>query len=73
MYRSSEVITATLFPEDFVVDLSGREVIPFRHRRPGEALVMPQIKVRFGAVIGDEYLTVLKRAHGTGVNIDIGV
>ena len=73
MYRSPKVITPALFPKDFVIDLAGREVISLRHRRPSKALVMPQIKIRLGAVVGDEDLTVLKRAHGTGVNIDIGI
>ena len=73
LYRSPKVITATLFPKDFVIDLAGREVISLRHGGPGKALVMAQIKIRLGAVIGDEDFTVLKRAHSTGVNIDIGI
>ena len=36
-------------------------------------LVVAQIQVSFGAVIGDEHLAVLIRAHGTGIHIDIRV
>ena len=38
-----------------------------------EALVVPQVQVGFRAVLGDEDLAVLVRAHGAGVHVDIGV
>ena len=34
---------------------------------------MAEVEVRFGAVIGDENLTVLKRAHGAGIDIEVGI
>ena len=34
---------------------------------------MAQIQVRFSTVIGDEDFPVLVRAHGTGIDIDIGI
>ena len=34
---------------------------------------MAQVEVRFGAVIGHIDFSVLKRAHGAGIDIDIGI
>ena len=39
----------------------------------GEALVVAKIQVRFGAVVGDEDLAVLKGRHGAGVDVEVGV
>ena len=34
---------------------------------------MPQIQIRFAAVLGHVHFAVLIGTHGTGVHIDIGV
>ena len=34
---------------------------------------MAQVEVGFRAVVGDEHLAVLKRVHGAGVDVDVGV
>ena len=34
---------------------------------------MAEIKVGLGAVVGDEHLAMLKRTHGAGVDVDVGV
>ncbi len=34
---------------------------------------MPQVQVGFSTVIGDKYLAVLQRAHGTRIHVDVGV
>ena len=39
----------------------------------GEALVMAEIEVGLGAVVGDEHLAVLIGAHGSRIDIEIGV
>mmetsp|Transcript_22560 Transcript_22560/g.36736 ORF Transcript_22560/g.36736 Transcript_22560/m.36736 type:complete len:329 (-) Transcript_22560:631-1617(-) len=39
----------------------------------GEPLVMAQIKIGFGPVIGHEHFTMLKRRHRAGVDVQIGV
>src|SRR4029450_5552501 len=58
---------------DALIDLAGGPVrIPCRNG-VGEALVMPEIQVGFAAVVGDEDLAVLVRAHRARVHVDIGV
>ena len=39
----------------------------------GEALVVAEVEVGFGAVVGHEDLAVLERAHGARVDVQIRV
>ncbi len=73
LYRATEIIATTLAPQHLLVDLAGGEVVATRHAGAHETLVMPEIEVGFGAVLGHEHLPVLERAHGAGVDIDVGV
>jgi hypothetical protein len=38
-----------------------------------EALVVPEVEVGLGAVVGDEHLAVLERAHRARVDVDVRV
>ena len=38
-----------------------------------KALVVAQVQVGLGAVVGDKHLAVLERRHGPRINIQIGV
>ena len=38
-----------------------------------QLLVVAEVQVGFGAVVGDEHFAVLKRAHGPGVDVQIGI
>ena len=38
-----------------------------------EALVVAEIEVGLGAVLGDEDLAVLERAHGARIHVDVGI
>ena len=42
-------------------------------RPPGEALVMAEVEIGLGAVVGDENLAVLVRRHRARIDIEIGV
>ena len=37
------------------------------------ALVVAEIEVRLGAVVRHEHLAVLERAHGAGIDVDVGI
>ena len=56
-----------------VVDATGGEVVVLGHAGADEPLVVPQIEVGLGAVMGDEHLTVLERAHGARIDVDVRV
>ena len=44
-----------------------------RRRPPGEALVVAEIEIGLGAVVGHEHFAVLIRRHRSGIEIEIGI
>ncbi len=68
-----EVVAAALLLDDRQVDLPGRPVVVPGRDLIGEALVVPEVEVGLGAVVGDVDLAVLVRAHRPGVDVDVGV
>ena len=69
----AEVVAAPLAPDHRVVDAARREVGGARGVLVGEALVVAEVEVGLGAVLGDEHLAVLERAHRPRVDVDVGV
>ena len=69
----AEVVAAALLEDDLLVDAAGGEVVVAREGRVGEALVVAQIEVGFGAVVGDKDFAVLEGRHGSGIDVEIGV
>src|SRR6266571_2956622 len=73
LHGAPEVIAAAFFSYHRVVDLAGGEVVVPVHPGRLEALVVAQIEVGLGAVLGDEHLPVLERAHRAGIDVDVRV
>jgi hypothetical protein len=73
LHRLAQVVAAALFFEHALVDLAGGEVVGLLHARGDEALVVAQVQVGFGAVVGDEHLAVLEGRHGARVHVDVRV
>src|SRR6185369_7929472 len=73
LYCSAEIIAATLLLYDREVDLTGGEVAFFREPGRRIALVMAEIEIGLCAVIGYEYLSMLERRHGAGIDIDVRI
>jgi hypothetical protein len=73
LHRPAQVLAAALLVDDRLVDLAGREVVTPRRRDRHEALVVAQVQVGLGAVVGDEDLAVLKRVHRARIDVDVGV
>ena len=69
----AEVVAAPLLGEDVLVDAPGRDVVLARRRTPGEALVVAEIEIGLGAVVGDEHLAVLVRRHRSRIDVEIRV
>ncbi len=68
--------------EELALALASQHRVPDRSRRMArvprevlvdEALVVPDVEVGLGAVLGDEDLAVLERAHRARVDIQVGV
>ncbi len=73
LHRGAEVVAAPLAADDRVVDGARGDVGRPRGVLVGEALVVAQVEVGLGAVLGDEHLAVLERAHRPRVDVDVGV
>ena len=69
----AEVFAAALLGDDRRIHLAGGDI-----RRPGqvaveEPLVVADVEVGLGAVLGDEDLAVLERVHGARVDVEVRV
>src|SRR6267143_301160 len=73
LHGAAEVVAAALFSYHRVVDLASGEVVVPVHSGRLEALVVTQIEVGLGAVLGHEHLPVLERAHRAGIDVDVRV
>ena len=71
--RAAAEVAPALLLENAPVDFSRGHIGVLRQAFINEALIVAQIQVRLSAVVGDEYLSVLDRIHGAGVNVDVGV
>ena len=69
----AEIVAAPLLGDDVLVDAAGGDVVLARSPDAGEALVMAEVEVGLGAVVGDEDLAVLVRAHRPRIDVEIGV
>ncbi len=69
----AEVIAAAFFGEDGFVDAAGGPVIVAGKLGVGEALVVAEVEIGFGAVFGDEDFAVLEGAHGAGIDVKVRV
>src|SRR5690606_24005662 len=73
LHGLAKVVAPAFLAQHRFVDLAGGEIVHLAHLGRDETLVMAQVEVGFGAVFRDEHLAVLERAHGAGVDVDIGV
>ncbi len=73
LHRGPEVFTAALFRDHVQVDPARGHVVELRQRAVDEPLVVAEVEVRFGAVVGDEHFAVLERRHRAGVDVEVRV
>ena len=73
LHRFAQIVAPTLFVEHAFVDLAGGEIIGLAHAGFHKALVVAQVEVGLGAVVGDEHLAVLQGRHGARVDVEIGI
>ena len=73
LHGSAEEVAAALARDKRLVDGALREVGLARKGLVDEALVMAQVEVAFVAVVGNEDLAMLERAHGTRINVQVRV
>ena len=73
LYGTSQIIAAALFIDNGQIDLACRHIGALRQIDINKTLIMAQIKVSLRAVVGNENLAVLIRAHRARVHIDIRI
>ena len=73
LHRRAEEVAAPLLGDDLLIDAPGGDVVLPVGAAAGEALVMAEVEVGLGAVVGDEHFAVLGRAHRARIDIEIGV
>ena len=71
--RSAQIVAPALPVQNGPVDLAGGDGGVAGEVLVHEPLIVTQIQIRLGAVVGDKDFSVLIGAHGAGVHIDIGV
>src|SRR5690606_10508201 len=71
--RVAQVLAAALLGDDGRVHDAGRHVRARVEVDVEEALVVADVEVGLGAVLGDEHLTVLERVHRPGVDVEVRV
>src|SRR5439155_26067344 len=71
--RLTEIIAAALFVDYREIYSPRGPVVSLRQMRVREALVMAQIEIRLRAIVGNEDFAMLKRRHGSRIDVDIRV
>ena len=69
----AEVGARALLRDHARVHAARGHVVGLRHGHAEVALVVAQVEVGLGAVVGDVHLAVLERVHGPRVDVDVGV
>jgi hypothetical protein len=73
LHGLAEVVAAAFLLEHRLIDLAGGEVVHLAHAGGDEALVVAQVEVGLGAVVGDEHLAVLERRHRARIHVDVRI
>ena len=73
LHRRAEVLAFALFAQHPVPDAACRVICGARKVLVDEALVVADVEIGFGAVLGHEDLAVLKRAHRSRIDVDVRV
>src|SRR5438128_4744706 len=71
--RSAEIIAAPLLGQDILIDAPRGDIVGLGGGTSGEALIVAEVEIGLGAVIGHEYFAVLVRRHRYGVELEIGI
>ncbi len=73
LHGRAEIVATALFTDHFFVNAAGGDRILAGQMGVDEALVVTQVEIGLGAVVGDVDLAVLERAHRARIDIDVGV
>ena len=73
LHGGAEIFAAALAPDHGRIDAAGGDAVAAPRGDAGEALVMAEIEIGLGAVVGDVDLAVLIGAHRPRIDVEVGV
>jgi hypothetical protein len=73
LHGGAEIVAAPLAGNNVHIEPAGGDVVLPVGGAAGEALIMAEIEVGLGTIVGHEHLPVLIRAHGSGIDVEIGI
>ena len=73
LHRRAEKVAAPLLGDQLLIDAAGCDVVLPVGGAAGEALVMAEVEIGLGAVVGDEHLAMLGRAHRARIDVEVGI
>ena len=73
LHALAEVFAGALLAQHLLVDLTGGDVRLLAQIHVEEALIVADVEIGFGAVLGDVDLTMLERVHRAGIDVDVGI
>ena len=73
LHRAAQVVAVALAGEHPRIDPARRDAVAAARRHAGEALVVAEVEIGLGAVVGDVHLAVLVGTHGPRIDVEIGI
>ena len=73
LHGRAQIIAPAFFLQNGLVDAASGDVVTLVGRNTGKALIVTQIEVGLGPVIGDEHFAVLIGRHRARIDIEIGI
>src|SRR5690606_23186926 len=71
--RRAQIVAPSLLLQDGRIDAPRGDIVGLGGGDAGEPLIVAQVQVGLGAVVGDEDLAVLVRTHRARIDVQIGV
>ena len=73
LHGAAQIAALALLLDHLGIDAARGDIVGLARRHAGEALIMAQVQIGLGPVIGDIDLAMLERGHRARIDIEIGV
>ena len=73
LHALSKVFAGAFLAQHFLVDLAGGDVRLLAQIHVKETLIVADVEIGFGAVLGDIDFTMLERIHSARINVDVRI
>ena len=73
LHALSKVFAGAFLAQHFLVDLAGGDVRLLAQIHVKETLIVADVEIGFGAVLGDIDFAMLERIHSARINVDVRI